>query len=99
LYANQDTGVPTAQVNIHGEQNATGSPLTVGVWTHLAMTFSGTTLRLYRDGVLAGTRTLPRGSGAIPTSTGPLTIGGNNVWLEWFAGQIDDLRVYNRALT
>ncbi len=32
-------------------------------------------------------------------SAGPLQIGGNNVWAEWFQGQIDDLRVYNRALT
>ena len=31
-------------------------------------------------------------------SAGPLQIGGNNVWSEWFEGQIDDLRIYNRAL-
>ena len=33
------------------------------------------------------------------TSTGVLRIGGNNVWAEWFAGLIDEVRVYNRALT
>ena len=33
------------------------------------------------------------------TSTGPLRIGGNAVWREWFAGLIDEVRVYNRALT
>ena len=26
-------------------------------------------------------------------------IGGNSIWGEWFAGLIDDVRVYNRALT
>ena len=33
------------------------------------------------------------------TSSAPLRIGGNAVWSEWFTGQIDDVRVYNRALT
>ena len=33
------------------------------------------------------------------TSNNPLRIGGNAVWSEWFAGQIDEVRVYNRALT
>jgi hypothetical protein len=26
-------------------------------------------------------------------------LGGNTVWGEWFAGTIDELNVYNRALT
>ena len=38
-------------------------------------------------------------AGTIPSSTGVLRIGGNSVWAEWFAGQIDEVRVYNRALT
>ena len=44
-------------------------------------------------------RRLEHGRGRIPASTGPLHIGGNAIWAEWFSGQIDDLRVYNRALT
>ena len=32
-------------------------------------------------------------------STGPLKLGGNAIWAEWFAGLLDDVRVYNRALT
>ncbi len=35
----------------------------------------------------------------MPNSNGPLQIGGNRVWPEWFKGQIDDVRVYNRALS
>ena len=35
----------------------------------------------------------------MPNSNGPLQIGGNRVWPEWFQGQIDDVRVYNRALS
>ena len=33
------------------------------------------------------------------TSTGDLRIGGNNVWGEFFSGLIDEVRVYNRALS
>jgi hypothetical protein len=33
------------------------------------------------------------------TSTSPLRIGGNGVWPEWFSGVIDEVRVYNRALS
>ena len=33
------------------------------------------------------------------TSANALTIGGNGVWSEWFAGLIDEVRIYNRALT
>jgi hypothetical protein len=35
----------------------------------------------------------------MPNSTGPLRFGGNNVWGEWFKGQLDELRLYSRALT
>jgi len=33
------------------------------------------------------------------TSTNPLRIGGNSIWGEFFAGLIDEVRVYNRVLT
>ena len=32
-------------------------------------------------------------------STGPFRLGGNGVWGEWFAGLIDEVRVYDRALS
>ena len=35
----------------------------------------------------------------MPNSTGPLRIGGNNVWSRVLRGRIDEVRVYNRALT
>ena len=41
-----------------------------------------------------------RSPASIRASTGALRIGGNNIWSdEWFAGLIDEVRVYNRALT
>jgi hypothetical protein len=65
-------------------------------WTHLAATWSRSRLRLYRDGVLVSSRRAPA---RIPASGGPLRIGGNRLRGEWFKGLIDDVRVYDRALS
>ena len=32
-------------------------------------------------------------------SSGALRIGGNTIWGEWYSGLIDEVRIYNRALT
>ncbi len=71
-----------------------GIPL--NTWTHLAVTYDGTTERLYVNGTQAGTLAA---AGTIAPSNGVLRIGGNNIWSEWFQGRIDEVRVYNRALT
>ena len=38
-------------------------------------------------------------TGSLTVSTGALRIGGNAVFGEYFNGRIDDLRIYNRALS
>ena len=96
LYANQGGGQPLGQVNVGGERNALGPTLPLNAWSHLAATFDGSALRLYVNGALASTTAI---AGSIPASTGPLRIGGNGIWAEWFEGQIDEVRVYDRALT
>ncbi len=97
LYASQSTGVPVGQVNMGGERNALGAAkLPLGVWSHLAATYDGSVVRLYVNGSPAGTMSV---AGSIPASNGPLRIGGNSVWGEWFSGALDDVRVYNRALS
>jgi len=53
-------------------------------------------VRLFVNGVQAAAKAA---SGPMATSTRPLKIGGNAVFGEWFTGLIDDVRVYNRALT
>ncbi|MFN8638980.1 MAG: LamG-like jellyroll fold domain-containing protein [Dehalococcoidia bacterium] len=60
------------------------------------MTFNGTTIRVYRNGGQIATRAA---SGAIATTTDPLWIGGNLPYGEFFNGAIDEVRVYNVALT
>ena len=70
--------------------------LPVNAWSHVATTYDRTTWRLYVNGTQVATRAY---TGAIPVSTGALRIGGNSIWGEWFAGQLDEIRVYDRALT
>ena len=97
LYADQAGGRPLGQVYIGSERNAVGtSSLPLNAWTHLATTFDGSVVRLYVNGVLAGSSS---SSGSMTASTGVLRIGGNSVWSEWFAGLIDEVRLYSRSLT
>jgi hypothetical protein len=41
----------------------------------------------------------PAITGVVETNNNPLWIGGNEPYGEYFDGLIDDVRVYNRALT
>jgi len=70
--------------------------LAPNVWVHLAGTYDGATLRLYVNG--AQVTSLAR-TGSIATSTNPLQIGGDSIYGQFFAGLIDEVRVYNVALT
>ena len=86
------TPVGAAARSVHGT-----SALPINAWTHLAATYDGTNMRLYVNGALV--RSVAR-TGTIRTSGGALRIGGNQTWGgEWFAGLIDEVRVYNRALS
>jgi hypothetical protein len=73
-----------------------GSAPAVSTWTHLAVTYDGATLRLFKNGAQIAASAF---AGSIFAGTGPLRLGGNQVWSEWFAGQLDDVRVYDQALT
>jgi hypothetical protein len=101
LYANSDTDSPKLYVVRSAAPgvplDAAGtSQLPLNVWTHLAATYNGSTVRLYVNGTQVGTRAV---AGPLLTSTGVLRLGGNSVWGEYFAGRIDEVRLYNRALS
>jgi hypothetical protein len=90
---------PAAYANIgsvhRAVRQAGGLPL--GTWTHVATTYDGASQRLYVNGALAASRAQ---TGTMAVSANALRIGGNAAWAgEFFAGLIDDVRVYNRALS
>ena len=94
LYATAATNVPEAVA--HTTEVPGTSALPQSTWTHLAATFDGVNVRLYVNGTLV--RTVAR-STPMPAGSGPLRIGGNAVWNEFFKGTIDEVRLYSRALT
>ena len=62
----------------------------------MAATYDGSAVRLYVNGTQVASQAA---TGSIATSTGALRIGGNTLWGEFWQGRIDELRVYNRALS
>jgi hypothetical protein len=83
-----------------GEQQINGPALPTGVWKHVAVTKSGNLGTLYVDGVQVGQNT---GMTLSPSSLGNTTqnwIGRSEYAADPFLdGQIDQFRVYNRALS
>ena len=72
------------------------SALPLNAWSHLAATFDGSTLRLFVNAVQVASRPVLT---QISTSTGALTIGGDALYGQYFSGRIDEVRLYNNALT
>ena len=92
-------GQPTSGGTLGGQCCAfvtAPSALPVNTWTHVAATYDGTRLRFYVNGNLVASLAA---SGAYQVNTGPLWIGGNAVYGEHFKGKLDDVRIYNRALS
>src|SRR6476661_1999443 len=71
----------------------------VGAWHHVVASFDGTTRRLYLDGTQVAAdnpagHAVPNANNLRIASTCPTSCGG-----EYFPGSIDEVRVWNRALT
>jgi hypothetical protein len=64
-------------------------------WHHLAATYDGTTVKWYGDGVLKGEE-IPSPS---LTTIDNVQMGKRTTSEDTFPGLIDDVRIYNRALT
>ena len=68
-----------------------------GVWHHLAGTYDGNDLKLYCDGDLIATSHYV---GSIASSAYNVNIGRNSEWTDrFYEGLIDDVRIYNFALS
>lgn len=71
-------------------------PLPANTWTFLAATYDGMAIRLYTNG--GQMVSLPQ-TGPIAASTNPLQIGGDTIYDQYFQGTIDEVRIYDVALT
>jgi chitodextrinase len=70
--------------------------LAVNTWSYLAVSYDKTTVRMYINGIQVGSLAA---TAAIASSTNPLSIGSDSIWGQYFSGLIDNVRVYNTALT
>jgi hypothetical protein len=81
-----DTGV---------ERIFNGPLLANNAWHHVVVVYNGSVLQAYLNGAVYGT--------AIPVTLGsvaaPLTVGAWNTTQDVFSGRIDEVRVFNRALS
>jgi trimeric autotransporter adhesin len=68
-----------------------------GTWMQFCMVYNGLTLTLYKNGSLIKSQAYAYG--AIPTNTYAFLIGGSEAGNENFSGSVDDVRIYNRALS
>jgi hypothetical protein len=75
-------------------------PIPLNQFTHVAGTYDGTTMRLYINGVLNGSAT--PGLGPLQVTNVPLIIGSslrNGTTQNFFQGLVDEVEIFNRALT
>jgi hypothetical protein len=97
LYTSNDASRPAGYMNGGaGDEAAIGpTSLPLNTWSHVAVTYDGSTMRLFVNGSQVSSQPA---SGSPVRSSSPLRLGGNAVWGEFFAGRLDDVRVYDRAL-
>jgi len=70
--------------------------LTLGTWHHVAVAYNGSSINFYLDGQSQGSTPA---TGSIASSSNDLDIGKTYALNYYFDGTIDDVRVYNRALS
>lgn len=83
-------------LNSYGSLEADKSFTADGKWHHVVGTYDGANTKIYIDGVKGNDGTI---SNAITYTGATATIGGGAINFAPFSGNIDDVRVYNRALS
>ena len=77
-----------------------GAVVPVNTWSHVLGTYDGVTLRMFVNGVQTAMNV--DGDGRIVRNTNPLSIGARGLQpggnpAAWFAGSIDEVRIFARA--
>ncbi|MEM2974451.1 MAG: DUF2341 domain-containing protein, partial [Candidatus Micrarchaeia archaeon] len=86
----------TGWLRMGGWENLKGATvINDGQWHHIAMTYDGSQLKVYNNGVLDGARSL---SGTFRVDHGQLALGEYNTGGP-FPGSLDEVAIYNRALS
>jgi len=78
----------------------TGTPILSNVWTHIAFTYDGTSLKLYKNGSLEGTSV----ASYVTNTTKPLYIGAGRTESspsagDFFTGVLDEVAIWQSVLS
>ncbi|NIO30807.1 MAG: hypothetical protein GTN75_03275, partial [Gemmatimonadetes bacterium] len=92
----QDAFRAAVGLSAGGWHAASFGALEADTWYHLTGTYDGEDLKAYTNGQLITTNSAPTGSAANETNS--LKLGKHAKNAQFFAGTVDDARVYNRAL-
>ncbi len=92
------TSGEVAQCNIYADASGDvgTASLTQNEWAHIVCTYDGENVRVYKNGVLQDTTAR---TGNIATTANNVYIGGNTGGTRDFNGELDETRIYNRALS
>ena len=105
VFPRTDDGWKTISFYVHLEGQGwkvatTAYPTTNGrrginIWHHVAATYDGFKLRIYVNGVL---KTTEEFVGQLSRNSNPLSIGNQTGYTEYYKGNLDEVRIWNRAL-
>jgi hypothetical protein len=96
LNGSTPTAVPSAYISPATGNLLAPSALPLNTWSHIAVTYNGAQMSFYLNGTLVSSTAV---TGAITASTDALTIGGNAYSGQNWNGLVDEVRIYNRALS
>ncbi len=85
-------------ISVNNQKMEFDAPVPLGVWTHVVFTWEGgtrDTRKVYENGILKGT--LQGSARRVSQSSSNLLVGARKKYP--FNGKVDELRIYNRALT
>lgn len=90
----ENNGVPFAEIVVNGtaQRTTSGEPLVAGQWTHLAVTVSGGSVTLWRNGESYATV-----AASLPALAGPSALGKDEgpgaTYTAGFNGEVDELQI------
>ena len=73
-----------------------GGSVSNGVWSHVVAVYDGSTMKLYQDGVRVGSTAK---TGSLDASSKDIFIGANPPGTRYWDGMIDEIKVYDFALS